>query len=280
MAAKEYLVALLSIIIHVKLMKKAFCLVVVIVSLSSCGILNQSIMFKTDPGYTFAPTPDYKQITEYKVSANDVLVFDMYTNDGSKLINFTSSFASSQSSSSTTTVATAATQNEYLVDADGFVKLPLIGRQKIADLTVREVEVFLEGKYADFYLKPFIVAKITNRNVILFPGNTGDAKIIKLTNQNTTLIELLAQEGGISINGKARKVKLIRDINQKHEVYLIDLSTIAGIDDAHIVLQANDIVYVEPRRRVSYVALKELTPLLSIISTTLLSIAALNALLK
>jgi len=231
-------------------------------------------MFKTKADYKYGQTPDFKKVPAYKISANDILVFDMYTNNGFNLINI-SSF-----NPTGTLTAPPSIKPEYLVDADGYVKLPVIGKKQIAGLTIREVEAMLEQSFSEFYLNPFVVAKITNRRVIYFTGNTSEAKIITLTDNNTTILQLIAKEGGMSIYGKARKVKLIRDVNGNHEVYLMDLSTIYGIDKAHIVLQANDIVYIDPRRRVSSKALTEIAPIISLLSSSLLIIAVVNNLKK
>jgi len=234
-------------------------------------------MFKTKADYKYGQTPDFKKVPAYKISANDILVFDIYTNNGFNLIN-----VGSFNTTNTTNTLTSQlpVKPEYLVDADGYVKLPVVGKKQIAGLTIREVEAMLEQSFSEFYLNPFVVAKITNRRVIYFTGNTSEAKIIPLTDNNTTILQLIAKEGGMSVYGKAKKVKLIRDVNGGHEVYLMDLSTINGIDKAHIVLQANDIVYIDPRRRLSSKALTEITPIISLLSSSLLIIAVVNNLKK
>ena len=96
----------------------------------------------------------------------------------------------------------------------------------------------------------------------------GAAKVIPLVNSNTTLIEALALAGGIYEDGKAKQVKLIRNNRGKHDVFLMDLSTIQGIKDASTILEANDIIYVEPRHRYSSKFLQEATPILSLITST------------
>ncbi len=237
---------------------------------SGCGILNQNNMYQTGLDYKYAKTPDSTTVSEYKISANDILSFTMYSNDGFKLIDLTAFSGSAGAPASIT--------NLYQVESDGNVKLPVLGRKKLIGLTIKEAEQMLEESYSAFYVKPFIVAKIINRKVILFPGSTGEAKVIELKDNNTTLIDVIAGAGGISVDGKAKKVKLIRTIGKNHEVYLIDLSTIKGINDSYIVLQANDIVYVEPRKRISRNVLREMVPILSLLSSTILTFTLINKL--
>ena len=73
--------------------------------------------------------------------------------------------------------------------------------------------------------------------------------------------------GGISNNGRAKRIKLIRKTQEKQEVYLIDLSTIDGLKDASLTLQSNDIIYVEPIRNYAREILSDVTPVLGLIST-------------
>jgi polysaccharide export outer membrane protein len=137
----------------------------------------------------------------------------------------------------------------------------------MAGLTIKETELMLQDKYSAHYIKPYVIVKILNKRVIVFPGSAGDAKVIPLKYNNTTLIEAIALSGGIADDGKARQVKLIRTNNDKHDVYLIDLSKIEGIKMANMVVQANDIIYIEPRRKISSKIVQEIAPILSIISS-------------
>ena len=243
-------------------MRKLLYLSGILLFFSSCGWLNPSIMLKTGRGYKYAQNPDSTRVVEYKISPNDFLKFNLYSNDGFKLVDLTAL-------NNTSALANRSTTNiEYLVEITGNVKLPVLGRVKLSGLTIREAQSLLEESYASYYIKPFIMLEVVNRRVIIFPGSEGGAKVIPLLNNNTTLLEALALAGGISGEGKARFVKLIRQNKDKNDVYLIDLSKIEGIKLGTMVLQANDIIYVEPRRRYATKFLAEIAPLVSIITST------------
>ncbi|HVA98234.1 MAG TPA: polysaccharide biosynthesis/export family protein, partial [Bacteroidia bacterium] len=177
------------------------------------------MMLKTGKAYQYDKLNDSLSPKEYKISPNDIINFRIYTNDGFKLIDLTSLNSTGPSTSS----AAASLNPTYLVENDGFIKLPVIGRIKIAGLTIREAELMLEEKFTKYYVKPFVLLSITNMRVIIFPGEPGAAKVIPLVNNNTTLLEALALSGGISENGKAWKIKLIRGNAENYKVYLIDL---------------------------------------------------------
>ena len=244
-------------------MRKLLYLSVILLFFSSCSWLNPSIMLKTGKGYQYSKNPDSSRVLDYKISPNDVLNFNMYSNDGFKLIDITSLNTANASYHINVELP-------YLVESDGKVKLPILGRKSLGGLTIREAELVLEESYSSFYVKPFIELNITNKRVIVFPGSNGDAKVIPLVNNNTTLLEAIALAGGIAETGKAKMVKLIRNMDGKELVFKMDLSTIQGLKDGTTVLQANDIIYIEPRKKYASKLLIEVAPIVSLLASTFL----------
>jgi polysaccharide export outer membrane protein len=244
-------------------MRKLLYLSVFVLFLTSCTWLTPDIMLKTGKNFKYTPHPDSVKVADYKISENDILHFNVFSNDGFKLIDL--------SALNNTINPRFDSDMEYFVDSEGMVKLPVLGRRKVRGLTIREAELLLEDSYSAFYVKPFVILEVINRRVVVFPGSAGDAKVIPLVNNNTTLIEALALAGGIPDYGKAYKVKLIRQKNNgENDVYLIDLSKIEGIKKGNMVLQANDLIYVEPRPRYAIKMLQEVAPFTSILLTLVL----------
>ncbi|HRG52904.1 MAG TPA: polysaccharide biosynthesis/export family protein [Bacteroidia bacterium] len=218
-------------------------------------------MLRTPKDYKYAASPDSTNAAEYRISPNDIIEFSLYSNDGFKLVDLTSL------NTNNSTGFRIANGTEYLVEPTGEVKLPVLGKIKITGLTIREAQSLLEEKYASYYIRPYVMMRVINKRVIVFPGSAGDAKVIPLLNNNTTLIEGIALAGGLADDGKAKMIKLIREKKGEHEVYLIDLSVVEGIKQASMVLQANDIIYVEPRRKYAIRFLQEAAPVISVITS-------------
>jgi polysaccharide export outer membrane protein len=155
------------------------------------------------------------------------------------------------------------------MEYDGAINLPIINRVNLNGLTIREAEFFLEEKYGEIFIDPFILLQVANRRVTIFPGNGGDGVVITLENNNIKLLEALALAGGIADQGRAKRIKLIRGDLVDPEVYLIDLSTIYGLSQANIILQANDIIYVEPIGVTTRQILSEISPILGFLTSIL-----------
>lgn len=229
---------------------------------SSCKIFKSNLMLRTPKDYNYDKLVDSLSRLDYKIAANDAIQYRVFTNDGFKLIDLASS-------------GTGVFRNDLdvIVESDGNIKMPLLGRFPVIGLTIKEAEILMEEKYSLLYVKPYVTLKVLNKRVIVFPGNSGQAKVVGLTNNNTTVMEALATAGGIPEDGKAYKIKLIRnnvDPKIKPYVYLMDLSRIEGVTLANSKVQANDIIYVEPRYRPFRTLAVELAPIATLLTTLLI----------
>lgn len=251
--------------------RQLILLVLVTAVLTSCKVLNPSIMLRTGKDFQYDQNPD-TAVKEYKLHANDRLTFRLLANDGFRLVDMQNGGETNGSNFSSQTNSIT-----YLIEFDGQVKLPIIGRVYMEGLTIRQAEKLLEDAFKDYYKNPFVMLEVINKRVIVFPGSGGNAQVVTLINENTTLIEAVASAGGIPENGKAHRVKLIRGELTDPEVYLVDLSTIEGVKQADMVLQANDIIYVEPRLNFTTELLKEISPVISIVSSTVLVLVAIRS---
>lgn len=239
-----------------------FCLL-----FNSCKTLNPSAMFGTDENYNFSDFNEEKK--EYVIRPYDKLDVRIYTNDGFQLIDM---------ESSTKLAQTEKVTNPYLVDNSGMVKVPTIGLIKVVGLTIKETEKLLEEKYSQYYQKPFVLVKVTNRRVVVFTSGSNAGRVLNIENEQFTLIEALAQAGGIDDFSKAYKIKLLRGDLSNPNVYLFDISSIEEMQKANMVLQANDIIYVEKRARYASKTLMELSPYIALVNTAILIVVSVIAL--
>lgn len=238
--------------------------------LSGCTV-NSDVMFKTPNDYEFDTYVDSTSKL-FRLQPNDAIEMRLFANDGYKLIDMVSDRAARDVMMITRMSFT------YQVEFDGMVKLPLIGRVPLAGLNMREAEMYLEERYTEFYNRPFVQVQVMNRRVVVFPGLTGASRSILLENNNTTLLEVLANAGGLAQRGKAKRVKLFRQDPDggPRKVYEFDLSTIEGLKYADIVMEGDDIVYVQPNAEVAREILSDLNPLITLLTTALLVVGIVN----
>lgn len=218
-------------------------------------------MFRTDKNYEYDELQADTTL-EYVIAPNDVISFRLFTNNGFKLIDVTSSNNGQQFQQLSTGLP-------YTIEYDGMVNLPIINRVNLKGKTIREAEYFLEDKYAATFIDPFVLLNVSNRRITIFPGDGGSGRVITLENNNIKLLEALALAGGLSESGRAKRIKLIRGDLDNPQIYKIDLSRIENIDQANIILQANDIIYVEPVGVTTRQVLSEIAPILGLVTSLL-----------
>lgn len=255
-----------------KIYIRIISLLAVVYLVSSCNV-NSHIMFKTKGAEVITDDIPISPNDAYKISPDDKIKFSMYAEDGKRIIDAVSGISEEGGNQR----VGAGTDIEYLVRSDGSVELPLIGMVKVEGLSVVECQEKLAGKYSYNYNSPFVQVEVTNRRVIVFPGSGGDAQVVPIKNNNTTLMEAIALAGGITERGRAKVIKVMRQEDDGRKVYQIDLSTLNGLKYADMIVQSNDYIYVEPTKQLTREILRETAPIVSLISSAILIISVFSS---
>ncbi|MFM2194622.1 MAG: hypothetical protein RL092_222 [Bacteroidota bacterium] len=234
-----------------------FIFLAVIVLLSSCSI-NKDIMFRTDTEFDFTKPNLDSTNNSYQLAPFDYVTVNLFTGNGAMIFDYSTSGVDVR-------VNFAGFELYYILDEFGEVELPVIGKVKIGGMTIPEAQDFLEKQFVN-YNNPYCLIRVINKRALVFTGEGSKGAVVPLTNQQVSVIEAIAVAGGVQKRGNASKIKLIRNINGKEEVYRIDLSTIAGIQDARMVVQSGDIIYVEPVPQLTTEFIQDISPIINFIS--------------
>lgn len=241
--------------------------ILVLFSMSSCRVYYSNEMFK-QKDYQFFELAK-KKVEEYVIEPGDEFTVEVYSRDGFKLVDVLGgSLNTNTGSSGGSSSTTISEKPNYLVDKEGFAKLPVLGMLYVKGYTQNELETQLAQRYASLFVNPYVILKVTNRRVFVFKGDVG--MVVELNNAPTLLPEVLAKSGGLAKGLKAYKIKIIRGDLANPQVRIIDLSTLEGLRSADLVVQSNDIIYIEQRRAIlndiSQTLAPVISPIVSIIS--------------
>jgi len=265
------------------------CLLLILLLVTSCTGLRNNLLFRTERSINpaaFALSAE-RANRGYTISPNDRIAISVFTNEGERLIDPNREFEIGKG-----TPAQAQGQNmqqmgmgandpnsffilpfnsnnappqSYLIDPEGNVELPQIGMINLQDMTLGEAAKKLEDAFGPFYEQPFVKVQYLNKRVILM-GALGD-QVVPLRNENMTLLEVLAIAGGFQERSKPNNIRIIRGDLQDPSVQIVDLTTIEGMKKANLLMEPDDIVYVEPRRRLDRESVRDFNTLVAPIST-------------
>lgn len=135
----------------------------------------------------------------------------------------------------------------YLVDAEGNITFPVLGKLHVAGLTRLQVQDTIAAQLiSNGQLKdPLIVARFLNFKVFMLSSSGG--QVINITNERCTFLEALAMAGGLDWYTRRDRIGVMREVNGKRVIHYLDPRSTDIFNDEFFVLQQNDIIFTEER---------------------------------
>ena len=148
----------------------------------------------------------------------------------------------------------------FLIPNDGTVRLPLIGEVVIEGMTERQASEKIRSAYLHYLKHPFVSVKILNQKLFVL-GEVRKPGVVQVTHGTMTMFEALAYSGDLTDEADRTSVKIIRGGLRNPSLREINLADFSSLKLTSLILQPNDIVYIQPRSMKSYnVAFKEQMP--------------------
>ncbi len=162
----------------------------------------------------------------------------------------------------------------YLVDVDGNIEFPVLGKMNVAGMTCRDLCDSIEYRLKNegYLSNPLVDVRITNFKIYFLGTNGG--KAITINNERCTFLEALALAGDLSLYTDRRKIGVVREKDGKMVIHYMDPRSSAIFNDEFFLLQQNDIILTEA---MSYVYFKEWMANLGVILTPLTTAASVLA---
>ena len=137
----------------------------------------------------------------------------------------------------------------YLVEVDGTINFPLLGRVKVAGLTRRQVGDLIQSRLeTGGYMKdPIVMVRFLNFRISIL-GEVDRPGTYQISSERITLFEALSLAGDLTIHGRRNRVAVIRETDGVRTILYHDLRSRDIFQSPDYFLKQNDMVYVEPNR--------------------------------
>jgi len=138
----------------------------------------------------------------------------------------------------------------YLVDMDGYIDFPSLGKIKVVGITRKELEELLQERIASAFSKerPIITIRIINFTVNVL-GEVAKPGKFETANDRFTILDALAMAGDMTVYGRRDNVMVLRESADGVKQYIkINLTDKDIIYSPAYYLEQNDVVYVEPNK--------------------------------
>nr|WP_290856679.1 polysaccharide biosynthesis/export family protein [Flaviramulus sp.] len=135
---------------------------------------------------------------------------------------------------------------DYLIDIEGNIDFPVLGKIKLLGLTVEEAKQLLKEKLSNGYLKdPVVNIRILNFRISIL-GAVGSPGVYTVSGERINILEAIANAGDLALKGRRDNILVIRDFNGTKTYTRIDITNKEIFNSPVYYLTQNDVVYVEP----------------------------------
>jgi polysaccharide export outer membrane protein len=208
-----------------------FSLMILAVMVTSCVPRERIVYFQGD-------LETVNQVESYtpKIQADDLLEIMVYGRDmvATKIFNQEANITQQEGQT-------------YLVDEEGNIEFPVLGKVKLGGLTRNEAIQYMKGLLSKDIVDPGVSIKIRNYRITVL-GEVSSPGTYSLENEKVTLLEALGMAGDLTINGVRENVLVVREEGGQRNYYRVDLTKNEVFNSPVYYLAQNDVVYVEPNQ--------------------------------
>lgn len=221
-----------------------FFLFVQCVFFSSCGYYKKIKYFR-DINDTAAVT--IRQLSDFRaptIQPDDVLAISIQTVEPGATISI------NQSNIPVGTANNGAVSQPapgFLVNKEGEVTLPVVGKINLKDKTSSEARDLIEKEVARYYKNPVVDVRFSNFKITVL-GEVNRPSTFIVPNERISVLDALGLAGDLTIYGKRENILLVREEGNVKKFIHLNLNSSLLVTSEYFFLRQNDVLYVEPAK--------------------------------
>lgn len=205
----------------------------------SCTIPHEKMLnFQTENEGQLLESQYISEITKIKIQADDILTITVSTFDTTASRIFNKPLQNTGPSGSFI-------GQGYLVDEEGTIEFPIVGKIKVSGLTRKEAIASIKDSLLLYLRDPVVDVRFLNLHVSV----NGEVKIPGLytfPDEQFSLLEALTIAGDLSDYADREQIMVIREVGKVREFGIVDLTSPRAFESPYFYLVQNDVIYVRP----------------------------------
>ncbi len=219
-------------------MKRFLFFIVILVIFASCASRKEIVYLQNS---NVIPENIYAKHAP-KIQQEDLLTITVSAADLKATLPFNQQNQYQQQSATSTDFAF---KPSYLVDNNGEIDFPVLGKLKLEGLTRLEATEFLKSKLSEYIVNPGVNITFGNFKITVL-GEVNKPGTYNLSQERVTILEALGLAGDMTIKGVRNNVLVMREKNGEKQLHRLNLLTDSVINSPYYYLAQNDVIYVEP----------------------------------
>ena len=216
-------------------------MIVFVYSLQSCTSPKKVIYFNDLKDTVKGSLGNAQYIFENPIQKNDQLWITVGGSNPLDLMALNSATGTGTASSTSLSESSIG----FLVEADGKIKIPYIGKVKAEGLSRLQLEDTLTTLFKDYTKNPVVNVRFLNYKFSVM-GAVRNQGRFNMPNERTTILEAISMAGDLTDLGKRENVLVVREVNGERNYARVNLLSKDIFKSPYYYLKTNDVVYVEP----------------------------------
>lgn len=135
----------------------------------------------------------------------------------------------------------------YLVDNNGAIEFPVLGRLQVAKKTIGQLRDTLVKKIKPYIKDPVVNIRRVNFRVTVL-GEVAQPGSFHIPSERITLLEALGRAGDMTPHSDRQRVTIVREENGKMTFGRVNLQSSDFFTSPYYYLRQNDVVYIDPKK--------------------------------
>jgi polysaccharide export outer membrane protein len=213
--------------------------------------LNSCVSYESLLNYDQAPVSPIptQPINNYRpiiIQANDILNINVSSNNQQAAIPFQ---INTSGTGANTNTPQGLLMNGYLVNTEGSINFPTIGRVQLGGLSIQQAQDTLLSKLLPYFNEaPIVNIRLLNFNISV-NGEVRSPGTFNVVNERITVLEALTLAGDFTPYSRRDSVMIIRETQNERSFGYVDFNSPTIFESPYFYLRQNDVVYIRPLKR-------------------------------
>lgn len=187
---------------------------------------------------------------DYKVQPGDNLYIRIASIDpnSTALFNVSNQTASSGANSAGNS---SIYLNGYIVDAEGYIEVPMAGKIKVKNMTLNDIQNILQESIDEYLQQTVVYVKLGLFNLTIL-GEVTKPGQYQVYQPDINIFQAIALAGNATDYANKSSVKIIHQTPNGSQIVRVNLNDASILSSPEYYLKPNDIVYVEPLKMKQY----------------------------
>lgn len=189
---------------------------------------------------------------DYKVQPGDILYIKIMSLDE----RFATYFNATNGMNTTATGGNSSGNsglylNGYVIDEDGFIELPIVGKVQVKDEIVENIQIKVQALIDEYMKETTVYVKLGIFNLTIL-GEVNKPGQYQIYQSDINIFQAIALAGNTTDYANKSKIKIIHQTPKGSQIVRLNLNNADVLSSPNYYLKPNDIIYVEPLKMKQY----------------------------